>query len=283
MSTDPQEWNKSMTERINDVQAEVRNLIEGDAQVPSGGRIATPDDLAKAMESMMDEQLRNPPDIRNPKIDDIALRSEDTVIHREPTAYDDLIKHGPQRYPHLYTRLPWRAPDLNYRPNSGPSITEELLSKENEQLRAENEALHLSLSQWSSPVMALAMFEGEKVAVLIGRPISTDPLIYPAQYTEGPKNGENFHAPHERLQFIDPVTVTTEGFINGLKDEITELRDRLAKIQAWSQSQFPLYHNVIDDSLAIARRWWNDGMDLINPNVDDDPPTGDVPRPNREA
>jgi hypothetical protein len=76
---------------------------------------------------------------------------------------------------------------------------------------------------FNAPDIAMALHEGQRVAVLISRPKTTDPLTYQAQHIGGDKAGKNIIVPHDALTFLDPVVVTTQGYIQGLTDRIKEL------------------------------------------------------------
>lgn len=84
---------------------------------------------------------------------------------------------------------------------------------------------------FNAPNIAMATYEGEKVAVLISRPKTTDPLTYQAQHIGGDKAGVNIIVPHDALTFLDPVVVTTQSYIQGLTDRIKELEEKIGAMR----------------------------------------------------
>ncbi len=81
-------------------------------------------------------------------------------------------------------------------------------------------------AMFGEPVSREGRYEGVKVLVITSRPESTDPLVYRAQYAEGPLTGLNLRLAHDDIEFIDPVRVVTESFVRGLLDRIQTLEGK---------------------------------------------------------
>lgn len=92
-------------------------------------------------------------------------------------------------------------------------------------LRAENAILH---EMFETPMARQGYYKGVKVLIIMSRPVTMDPLVYRAQYLEGPSVGTNLQLAHTDIEFIDPVRVVTEGYVKDLLDRIAALEGRAA-------------------------------------------------------
>lgn len=94
-----------------------------------------------------------------------------------------------------------------------------------DQLRTENKILH---EMFGNPVSREGFYNGVKVLVITSRPLSIEPLVYRAQYLEGPSVGCNLRLTHDDIEFIDPVRVVTMSCVQDLLDRIAALEGRVA-------------------------------------------------------
>lgn len=117
-----------------------------------------------------------------------------------------------------------------------------------------------------------AMYQGMRVAVLISRPVSTEPLAYRTLWLEGNANGTYITALHEDLQFIDPVVVTTQSYLGGLTTNLEPLVDEVrARLTAADDD----HHDAL--LLAALTRFfqaWDRAQEAS---------TGPIAHPNRDA
>jgi len=92
-----------------------------------------------------------------------------------------------------------------------------------EALETDNKIFH---EMFGNPVSREGRYQGVKVLVITSRPFTTDPLVYRAQYLEGPAIGANIRLAHDDIDFIDPVRVVSESYVKGLLERIAALEGK---------------------------------------------------------